>query len=362
MTTRNKRGFTLVELLVVIAIIGVLIALLLPAVQQAREAARRLSCTNRLAQLILAVHNYESANSVFPAGSINDTGPIKNSPHGYHHNWISATLPYLGDATTYDHIDFTKSVYDKAQNGPRELYLEVLDCPSSPTSRANSRVGLSHYVGFHNHCELPINTTNTGAFILNKALSANDFRDGLAFTLFLGEAEVTPPSNLGWMSGTRASLRNTGSQPNASGAPIPLPNVYTDKEWLNTLEMSPQDSMDIQGEFGGIEEFTSEDDEEEAEEDTQAKEANAKAQLLTEKDFMNFDGKGIPLPSKAAGIFGVIPNDPLLYVGGVGSHHPGGLNAAHGDGSVQFIAESINGVTYRQLGHRADGQLRVGDY
>lgn len=353
MNARTFRGFTLVELLVVIAIIGVLIALLLPAVQQAREAARRMQCMNHLAQLVLALHNYESANQHFPAGSINDTSPIRNIPKGYHHNWISATLPYLGDTTTYDHIDFSKGVYDKVQNGPRALSLEMLECPSSPVNRVNNRVGATHYVGIHNHCELPISESNTGAFILNKGLSAADFRDGIAFTLFLAEADITPTSNLGWMSGTRATLRNTGVSPK-NGPAVGLPNVYSDPEWLNTLEMQPIEAFDN---------VPTMPDDEVGEEEGKAKEgepAEEAAKNLTEADFMDFEGKNAPLLQGR--VFGVIPNDLTLYVGGIGSYHPGGVNTAFGDGSVRFISETIGPVPFHQMGHRSDGQLRVSDY
>src|SRR5690349_24520507 len=100
-TPRKTSGFTLIELLVVIAIIGVLVALLLPAVQAAREAARRTQCTNHLKQLGVALHNFESTKKSLPAGS----GYTRVEPKG---NWVVAILPYIEETSVSSRYDFTK--------------------------------------------------------------------------------------------------------------------------------------------------------------------------------------------------------------------------------------------------------------
>jgi len=102
---RKPMGFTLIELLVVIAIIGVLIALLLPAVQQAREAARRSSCTNNMKQLGLAIHNYHDAYKVFPTQTYHPN-PACNLTA-----WTAMILPYMEQSLIYDSINFNSLVY-----------------------------------------------------------------------------------------------------------------------------------------------------------------------------------------------------------------------------------------------------------
>jgi prepilin-type N-terminal cleavage/methylation domain-containing protein/prepilin-type processing-associated H-X9-DG protein len=106
---RGTRGFTLVELLVVIAIIGILVALLLPAVQAAREAARRMSCSNNLKQIALAAQNYHDTHKTFPTEGIWYYGNLGNFQQGAQRNfsWLALTLPYLEQTALHGNINFS---------------------------------------------------------------------------------------------------------------------------------------------------------------------------------------------------------------------------------------------------------------
>jgi prepilin-type N-terminal cleavage/methylation domain-containing protein len=136
MRLTSRRGFTLVELLVVIAIIGVLVALLLPAVQAAREAARRTQCTNNMKQLALALHNYHDVNKRFPpsgilAGDIRVPVPPANAPSAvpYHHTWLVMILPYLEQAPLYDSTNKLLPIWQ--QQNIVSTQVPALLCPSS---------------------------------------------------------------------------------------------------------------------------------------------------------------------------------------------------------------------------------------
>ncbi len=208
----RRAGFTLVELLVVIAIIGILVGLLLPAVQAAREAARRCSCANNLSQLGLAVHHYEFNAEHLPSGVINSEGPIRAEEIGQHVSWIVNILPYIEQPNAFRKFDQAAGAYAPVNKQVRSEYISILLCPSHPNmlGEGRAKVALTDYAGCHNDQEAPINEDNNGVMFLNSRLPLSKVLDGLSQTIMLGEIRDVSDS-LGWVSGTRSSLRNTSS-------------------------------------------------------------------------------------------------------------------------------------------------------
>jgi prepilin-type N-terminal cleavage/methylation domain-containing protein len=208
----DDSGFTLIELLVVIAIISILVGLLLPAVQAAREAARRCSCANNVTQIGLSLHNHEFHLGTFPAGVTNPTGPIQSVEEGSHISWIVRILPYLEQTALARHFVEDAGAYGEENKPVREAIVSVLHCPSSPEPERSDVNGheVSHttYAGCHHDSESAINSNNNGVLFLNSAIGFDDIEDGSSNTLLIGEHFVDS-GDLGWVSGTRATLRNT---------------------------------------------------------------------------------------------------------------------------------------------------------
>jgi prepilin-type N-terminal cleavage/methylation domain-containing protein/prepilin-type processing-associated H-X9-DG protein len=204
MTTRHgrpaARGFTLIELLVVISIIGLLIALLLPAVQMAREAARRIQCVNGLKQLGLALNNYESTHQVLPSGylsKVNGNGDETGPGWG----WASMVLPQLEQTIVFSSINFPLNIELPDNQTARLVYLSAFVCPSDRLTRTwpavdrdfltgnpireICRIATSNYVGVSGISEP--GPTGEGLFFRNSAVAYREITDGLSQTLALGE-------------------------------------------------------------------------------------------------------------------------------------------------------------------------------
>jgi prepilin-type N-terminal cleavage/methylation domain-containing protein len=200
------RAFTLFEMLIVICIVAILIAMLLPAVQQIRESARRVSCQNNLFQLGTAIHNYESALGHLPPGVISGKGPIVENRTGRDISFIVTILPYLELSVVSNQFDFKQGAYAEVNAPLQDLRVGFLTCPSTWAGISFS----SNYAGCHHFEEAPIDSDNLGLLFLNSAVKHRQILDGRGHTILLGE-KIPDAGESSWLSGTRATLRNTGS-------------------------------------------------------------------------------------------------------------------------------------------------------
>ncbi len=346
-----RRAFTLVELLVVIAIIGILVGLLLPAVQAAREAARRMQCTNNVLQLGVALHNYEMAHRVLPSGTVDDKGPIVHLPRGFHHNWIMQILPMLDESVAFNKIDHAQSIYHKANFTVRAYGLPSLRCPSSPWAQGPH----SSYAGVHDSREVPIDVNNNGVLFLNSHVRFDDITDGVSHTVFAGEKHIEV-TDLGWSSGTRTTLRNMGSPFNYS---IPATNSTLPAGFAGGYTSGDAAPGNYgAGAYGGgaygggaLEDLSIEPDGIETIRQKESKTMGDPiyAMLTTDpKTWMIV----ADLPS-------IIPGKPNggSDVGGFSSHHTGGAVFLAGDGAVLFLSQNMDPNTRQQIANRADGTL-----
>jgi prepilin-type N-terminal cleavage/methylation domain-containing protein len=339
---RSRRsGFTLIELLVVIAIIAVLIALLLPAVQQAREAARRTQCKNHLLQVGLALQNYLMAHEVLPPGTQNPKGPIisKEDETQYHMGWIVQILPYFEQGNVYNHVDFSKSVYAK-ENGPvRMRRLPVLNCPSDWGRSVNLNAGVTNYNGVHNDYETPIDVDQNGVLFLNSSVRYEDVRDGSSNTIYVMEARLDTGSDLGWMSGTRSSLRNGVVWKNKPAPTAPAADDAPKNDDAPNNDTVPKNDNAPKN-------------------DTEVKSGQPSpppAAVATPQ----YDGHQLMSTNTTGALLKQIDslNAGVDFVGGPSSPHIGGYHVVLGDGSVRFISVNINAPVLRNLTHRADGEM-----
>ena len=189
----SRKAFTLIELLVVIAIIGILVALLLPAVQAARESARRTQCRNHLKQIGLAMQNYHDLNRAFPAGYASQLDGNGNEL-GPGWGWGAALLPELEQTNLASRIDFNLGIGDPKNAGLQTTALSAFYCPSEVYSSQFTVANTSVAVAYGNYVAVNGNGgvsdfagSNDGAFLRNRWFRMAEIADGLSNTLFVGE-------------------------------------------------------------------------------------------------------------------------------------------------------------------------------
>lgn len=203
---RSARGFTLVELLVVIAILGILVALLLPAIQSAREAARRTACVSQLKQLALAVTSFESANDRLPPSGVTQIRTpmpgvkIVNPWRGPQHGWSVLLLPYLEEVAHADRFDVTKELLLQSPEALANVPV-VLRCPSADQAPLPYRlpgvlvtspalpIGKGNYAAFASPFRIDTQLMHRGALVAG-GQSIAAVSDGTSKTLVLSEVRT----------------------------------------------------------------------------------------------------------------------------------------------------------------------------
>jgi prepilin-type N-terminal cleavage/methylation domain-containing protein/prepilin-type processing-associated H-X9-DG protein len=204
-----RRGVTLIELLVVIAIIGVLIALLLPAVQKVREAANRLSCVNNLKQLGLALHNFHDAIGAFPPGQVQGPYPAAGVYCNTNHGWAVFLLPYLEQQSLYDLYHWDRNMADRSNQPVVAHPLKNFWCPSAPVQdRYDFSHGLFPSYGGKGACGDYAPTwwvgptlargDNRGVLVPNSMTRLTEVADGTSNTILLTEDAGRPQA---WNAG-----------------------------------------------------------------------------------------------------------------------------------------------------------------
>lgn len=331
MTERLRHGFTLVELLVVIAIIGTLVGLLVPAVQSAREAARRTRCQSQLRQIGTALQNHESARKKFPPVCTISSTAVTLSVSAQ-----AMLLPYLEQSSVANLIDFSKDLILQPQVAAARIpgYL----CPSEINDQPNELFpGVTHQpISYGVSCgtwfqfDPQTKQSGNGAFAVNQSMRTSDFVDGLSKTAGMAENK------------TYQAAAVDGECPATVGAPLPE---------------SPQDVMVLA--LSGTFSF----------QPTIGHSQWCSGEIL-QTGISHTLPPNTAVPAKSMGktldfdlisilLVGVSTQMPTYTVLTSRSYHPGGVGVTMMDGSVQFVGSGIDRLVWQALGTRAGGETAI---
>lgn len=302
----HRRGFTLVELLVVIAIIGILVGLLLPAVQAAREAARRMQCSNNLKQLGLALHNYHDANKRFPFGS-GGTTPPSGSP-GY--SAVSLMLPYIEQTPLYNTIDFRRPLNDALNTAARLQVVPAFLCPSDRPNPQPQSGGAINYMGNKGSNHLWSDPNQSGIFPHFRSIKFSDITDGTSNTAAFSERLISDGNN--GVVDLRADVFLGSGDP---GSPDQAIEMCYATDVSNLLNQFPL--------FMGA------------------------PWINGQHTYVHVD-----VPNRRS--CGFFPTKATMTAS---SFHTGGVNMTLCDGSVRFASQNVDLQIWRAVGTRAGGEF-----
>lgn len=255
----ERRGFSLIELLVVLAVIAMLLSLLLPAMNRARETARRAQCANNLKQIGLALNNYHETANAFPPGWVSLRSPGTGADAGPGWGWSSMLLPMMEQRGVYNTINFSLPIEVMVNQTPRITHLNSLACPSDPQRQRTflvvaaggdgakagdpiAEVGASSYVGcfgigdpssLYPHdpsAPPPGRDAGDGMFFRNRSIRIIDVDDGTSQTIAVGERDASI-SHATW----------TGAVTGSAGGPSLVVGRAGDREGPNAVPPRPDD-------------------------------------------------------------------------------------------------------------------------
>jgi prepilin-type N-terminal cleavage/methylation domain-containing protein/prepilin-type processing-associated H-X9-DG protein len=316
----QRRAFTLVELLVVIAIIGVLVALLLPAVQAAREAARRMQCQNHLRQVVIAAHNYHDTMLRLPAGWCR--------PHNA--SAICALLQYLEQGNKYNQFDWTVDINSSATNGAaRAQDVKVYLCPSDPgtgrffaaggpTGRNNYMPNMGNNANFHDTDTPPNRVRANGVFFRNSAIRFAEITDGTSNTAMFSECKRGPTTTPG------------------SGQDLLVSTAVDAGTWDGSAAYNTDRPADCENRMLGVGNYRG---------GQYYRGGVIWTGFYNHTLTPNFKGRDC---HRAGGF------DSGHFA--ARSYHPSGVNVGLCDGSVRVVTDSIDLPTWRAAGSRGDGE------
>ena len=337
MPRRLRTGFTLIELLVVIAIIAVLMSLLLPAVQQAREAARRSQCKNNLKQIALALNNYHESFDVFPPGRI--VNPV--SANGHCFSAYAHLLPFLDQAPLYQMIDFNANPDAPPGGNPDVIVtaqnLAVLQCPTDFNVILQAGFGTHNYpmntgttfpVSPNNPSKVPI----TGIFFENSNVRFSMVTDGSSQTVCFSEtvkADPSGPTTWDGVSQTNGFVLDQGNDNGFNGPE--LTNYAAQCSGAGLVLQQTRGSKWLYGAPGH----------------------SMYNHIRRPNDTSGPDCRGgEPHSTKNVALWSVLSHNVTAH-----SRHTGGVHAAFCDGHIQFIGNSINLAIWQALGSRNGGEI-----